>query len=42
MRWLELAAPDFDKARRQTKGTALIPIGSIEIHGRTCRWAATR
>ena len=33
MKWLELAATDFDDALKKTEGVALIPIGSIEIHG---------
>jgi creatinine amidohydrolase len=33
MNWLELAATDFDEALRKSKGVALVPIGSIEIHG---------
>ncbi|MBM4047992.1 MAG: creatininase family protein [Planctomycetes bacterium] len=33
MRWLQLAATDFEKALREAKGVALIPVGSIEIHG---------
>lgn len=33
MKWLELAAPDFDKALEDSEGVALIPVGSIEIHG---------
>jgi len=33
MKWLELAATDFDEALQKSKGVALIPIGSIEIHG---------
>lgn len=33
MKWLELAATDFDKALRKSKGVVLVPIGSIEIHG---------
>jgi creatinine amidohydrolase len=33
MKWLQLAATDFDAALRKSKGVALLPIGSIEIHG---------
>jgi len=33
MKWLELAATDFQNARRKSAAVALIPIGSIEIHG---------
>ena len=33
MKWLELAATDFDEALRKTEGVVLVPIGSIEIHG---------
>ena len=33
MKWLELAATDFDEALQKSKGVALVPIGSIEIHG---------
>jgi len=33
MKWLELAATDFDDALRKSKGVAIIPVGSIEIHG---------
>ena len=33
MKWLQLAAPDFDEARQKSKGVALVPVGSIEIHG---------
>jgi len=33
MKWLQLAAPDFDDARQKSKGVALVPVGSIEIHG---------
>jgi len=33
MKWLELAATDFDEALLKSKGVVLVPIGSIEIHG---------
>ena len=33
MKWLELAATDFDEALKMSEGVVLIPIGSIEIHG---------
>lgn len=33
MKWLELAATDFAEALRKSKGVAIIPVGSIEIHG---------
>ena len=33
MKWLELAATDFDDALEKSEGVAIIPIGSIEIHG---------
>jgi len=33
MKWLELAATDFENAVAKSDGVALIPIGSIEIHG---------
>ena len=33
MKWLELAATDFDDALQKSEGAAIIPIGSIEIHG---------
>lgn len=33
MKWLELAATDFDEALQKSAGVALIPVGSIEIHG---------
>ena len=33
MKWLELAATDFDEALRKSEGVVLIPIGSVEVHG---------
>jgi creatinine amidohydrolase len=33
MKWLELAATDFDEALGESAGVVLIPVGSIEIHG---------
>jgi len=33
MKWLDLAATDFDDALAQSEGVAIIPVGSIEIHG---------
>ena len=33
MKWLELAATDFARALRKSKRVALVPVGSIEIHG---------
>jgi len=33
MKWLDLAATDFDEALRKSESVVLIPIGSIEIHG---------
>jgi creatinine amidohydrolase len=33
MKWLELAATDFEEALQKSEGVVLIPVGSIEIHG---------
>lgn len=33
MKWLELAATEFDNALEQSSGVAIVPVGSIEIHG---------
>ncbi len=33
MKWLELAATDFDEALKKSDAVVLIPIGSVEIHG---------
>ncbi|MCX7011805.1 MAG: creatininase family protein [Candidatus Sumerlaeota bacterium] len=33
MKWMELTAEDFEEARREAEGVAMLPIGSLERHG---------